>query len=370
MSSSLTPGALTPFAFNRGTSSGNPQRLEILYLIMTSHTIPSDSLVDEKAATPDKASEKSPNTSGSASAEIDRLLERIEASVRPPVSAVFSSLLQLLRQVPEFETLLRERAAAEAALAVDNFRDQANALIDFMLATATKNASQHELLSETLDGIAFALSHDVKRVDSELKTLNWKAGEQLGEGKVAYMQGLLSNCLQQSIITLAQVFDPSLNGARLFDNNKARLIQSLILCRDLMDMLQTVHGCENDLARQSRVLTVQVKRFRNESMQFLMYKDWQEFESITESLMISVPETSEPGSPLHSFKCYLETLLGQVKLRAVLVDVFCDFSTEGGGANSTWSEAQNRLAFELYRAELSLTIERDLSEVSEEHELV
>jgi hypothetical protein len=316
--------------------------------------------------------EQSPNDSPVTSPEIDRLIKRIELDVRQPVSEVFSSLLDLLRQVPAFENLGGEPLTPKTGAALKSFRNHANSLVDFMLATATKTASQYELLSGTLDGISFAMSHDVKRIfDSELKALNWKAGEQLSKGKVAYIQGLLTNCLQQSIITLAQVFDPSLDGARLFDNNKARLRESLILCRDLMDMQRIVHAAEIDLARELPILVNRVHTFRNESMQFLMYKDWQEFEAITESLIVSGAETSEPGSALHSFKCYLETLLGQVKLRAVLVDVFCDLVPEVEESNSEWTEAQSRLAFELYRAELSSMIERgDSQEVSEEHELV
>lgn len=338
---------------------------------MTLHTTSPNTPLDQKPSQDAKDPEPSPNGPDGASVEIDRLLEQIDGSVRQPVSVVFASLIKLLQQVPLFENLQQERAVTETTAALDDFRNQANVLIDFMLATATIAATRDELLSETLDGISFALSHDVKRIfDSELKTLNWKAGEQLGKGKVAYVQGLLTNCLQQSIITLAQVFDPSLNGARLFDNNQARLMESLILCRDLTEMLQTVHACENDLSRQSPILQEQVDRFREQSMQFLMYKDWQEFETTSESLMASAPETCEPGSPLHSFKCYLETLLGQVKLRAVLVDVFCDLFPDGE-RGTNWSEAQNRLAFELFRAELSSTIERGFSqEVSKQPELV
>ena len=89
---------------------------------------------------------------------------------------VFSSLLKLLQQVPAFKNL-QQGLPNETTAAIAGFRNQANALIDFMLATATKTANRDELLSETLDGISFALSHDVKRIfDSELKALNWKVG--------------------------------------------------------------------------------------------------------------------------------------------------------------------------------------------------
>ncbi len=338
---------------------------------MTTHALSSDS-AESSLLKQSKDAGQSPNDPESNLGEIDSLLERIEPGVREPVSIVFSSLLSLLRQVSVFENLRQGRPVDETGTALDSFRKEANSLIDFMLATATTTARQEELLSETLDGISFALSHDVKRIfDSELKALNWKAGEQFGKGKVAYVQGLLTNCLQQSTITLAQVFDPSLDGARLFVNYKTRLMESLILCRDLTEMLQAVGACESDIALHFPILAERVSRFRNESMQFLMYRDWQEFETITESLLVSVPETSEPGSPIHSFKCYLETLLGQVKLRAVLVDVFCDFLPDGEGTDPDWGEAHNRLAFELYRAELSAIIERGYSpEASEQHELV
>lgn len=338
---------------------------------MTSRPL-NDSRQGNRLSKPDRDPEQLPNGALGTRSQIDRLCNQVDNDVRQPVSEVFLSLLELLRQVPVFEYLSQGRPALETGAALAGFRNRANALVDFLLATATETASQDELLSETLDGISFAMSHDLKRIfDNELKALNWEAGEQLSEGKVAYIRGLLTNCLQQSIITLAQVFDPSLDGATLFDNNKARRRESLILCRDLMDMLQMVHTAENHHERQLPILLNRAHRFRNESMQFLMYKDWQEFEAITENLMLSGVETSEPGSPLHSFKCYLETLLGQVKLRAVLVDVFCDLLPEVEGSNSEWNEAQNRLAFELYRAELSSMIEQGQSqEVSEEQELV
>lgn len=287
--------------------------------------------------------------------EIAHLIERVEHhAVRETVSAIFSSLLNLLGDVPILEHLGQVTLADETKLALDRFRYEARALVDFIRTAAITTVEVDQLLAETLDGIAFALGHDVRRsFDSELRGQNWKSGDEFVRGRVAYVRGLLTNCLQQSIITLAQVFDPSLDGGQLFDNYQARLRESLILCRDLADLVQLVRACEKDTERYFPSLIKHVNKFRGESMQFLMYKDWQEFESLTENLLDSVPDTTAPGSPLHSFHCYLETLLGQVKLRAVLVNVFCDFFPDGDSTDPEWGEAQNRLAFELYRAELT-----------------
>ena len=61
-----------------------------------------------------------------------------------------------------------------------------------------------------------------------------------------------------------------------------------------------------------------------------MYSDWPQFESFCE--LIALPaEFGEVESTLHQFRCYLETLLGQVRMRAVLANVF---PVQFGGADS------------------------------------
>lgn len=292
--------------------------------------------------------------------EIARLIEQIEhEAVRGTVAAVFSSLLKLLKDVEAIKNPAQGSPTNETKAALDRFRSEAHALVGFIRVAAMTTVDVDQPLAETLDGIAFALSHDVKRsLDSELKGLDWKSSDQFVRGKVVHVRGLLTNCLQQSVITLAQVFDPHLDGGKLFDNFQARLRESLILCRDLAGMIHLARACEKGIEKHFPRLIERITRFRTESMQFLMYKDWHQFESLTETLLDSIPDTTEPGSPLHSFHCYLETMLGQVKMRAVLADVFCDFFPDGDSTDPDWGEAQNRLAFELYRFELTNMIDR------------
>jgi hypothetical protein len=64
-----------------------------------------------------------------------------------------------------------------------------------------------------------------------------------------------------------------------------------------------------------------VQKFRNESMELLMYSDGPQFESICEQIH-SQTEPQQLSAVLHQFRCYLETLLGQVRMRAVLANVF------------------------------------------------
>ena len=295
--------------------------------------------------------------------DIAHLLELIEPeAVRASVCSIFSSLLRLLDNLSVLEKLKEAPVSEETKLVLHHFRSDADSLVDFMLATATKTEDVGEVLAQTFDGISFALSHDVKKsFESELRVLTSAAVENPGKESVAYVRELLTNCLQQSIITLAQVFDPDLDGARLFDNFQARLRESLILCRDLEEILQAIRACKKNVGQYFPRVAERVERFRRESMLYLMYRDWQEFEVLSATFLSSVPESIEPGSPLHSFECYVETLLVQVKLRGVLVDVTCDFFPDGVQTDPEWGDAQNRLAFELYRAELASIAERSSS---------
>ena len=292
---------------------------------------------------------------------IGQLLDEIESQkVREMVSRAFSALLSLLRDVPDLATTPRNGAEEDPDAVIKRFRSESNSLIDYLRGLVSSSEGLNEELTETLDGVAFALNHDLKRtLDSELKELGWRSEDDFARGKVAYVSGLLTNCLQQSIITLAQVFDPGLDGGKLFDNYQARLRESLLLCRDLTDMVLNAHACEKDMAANFASLVNSINSFRGEAMQFLMYKDWQEFESISEGILQADSKGAAVGAQVHSFICYLETLLGQVKLRSVLVEVFSDLLPKHGAEGSDWSVAQHRLAFELYRAELTSTLERN-----------
>lgn len=252
--------------------------------------------------------------------QIDPVLDSIESAVvREAVENVFSDLLRLLdclrfvggRWLPADES---QKALAIFALVHVDASSVVNSIQQTM-----QTVGVDETLYEALDGITFALNHDLQKVfECELKG----AADQLPElviGKLVHSHGILTNCLQQSTVALAQVFDPTFSGAHFFNNSDARLQESLLLCRDLSDLIRSVRDCEARLDKTSRkVIIDRVIRFRDETMQFLMYKDWDEYERFTEEIVLSSGKSQKLAPVLHSFRCYLETLVGQVKLRAVL----------------------------------------------------
>jgi hypothetical protein len=51
-----------------------------------------------------------------------------------------------------------------------------------------------------------------------------------------------------------------------------------------------------------------------------MYSDWPQFESFCERIKVASTDIPRLVEVLHQFQCYLETLLSQVRMRAVLAE--------------------------------------------------
>jgi len=118
------------------------------------------------------------------------------------------------------------------------------------------------------------------------------------------------------------VFDPTLDGAKLFNNSDMRFRQSLQLCEDLGQLIQLVSASEDDPKQiECGALANGIQKFRNESMELLMYSDWPQFEILCQQIDQQY-DAEQLRAGLHQFRCYLETLLGQVRMRAVLANVF------------------------------------------------
>jgi hypothetical protein len=252
---------------------------------------------------------------------LDRVTDQINCpETKAIVRTVFQDMLRLLECLDLIEGHLRHVDRAEQTFAFFQLiHDEARVLIDFIRTDALNCDSLPADVADTLDGISFALSHDLRRVFEVDEDPSPAKAPHMVLSKVHRAHHVLTNCLQQSTVSLAIVFDSDLVGTRLFNNFDARYLQSLKLCQDLLTLSQLVeevekHGGESTFSD----LMAGVEKFRNESMEALMYSDWPQFESFCERIAVSTTDSLAPV--LHQFQCYLEALLGQVRMRAVLVD--------------------------------------------------
>ena len=254
---------------------------------------------------------------------LDQVVRQIESpAIRETVCTVFQDLSRLLECLNLVECHLRQ-----VDRAVDTFaffqliHDDARALVNFIRRDALNAAVIGDELAETLDGIAFAVHHDLQRVFDSVPEESFEdKPAQVVVGKLYRAHDVLTNCLQQSTITLAMVFNPELVGARLFNNSDIRYRQSLQLCHELSELIELVENSEK--IGSTLTLMNRIERFRHESMECLMYSDWPQFESFCGRVSSARTQSYEMETVLHQFRCYLETLLGQVRMRNVLADVF------------------------------------------------
>jgi hypothetical protein len=174
---------------------------------------------------------------------------------------------------------------------------------------------------DTLDGTAYAIQMEMRKVFShELVGFSSLRPAPAAFAKVETAHGLLCNSLQESMVVLARLYEPELEGGVLFSEFQTRLHQSLTLRRDLWQLLQLVQRAERerDLFPVERLLS-QLDYFRANSLRFLMYKDLESCERFMEEVAMAHGAV-ELAPVLHRFAAYLETLHGQVNMRAVLAN--------------------------------------------------
>jgi hypothetical protein len=245
-------------------------------------------------------------------------LREISHTILGEMLRYFDWLTRIENNLQKLDTLLESLSLLEV------LEFDARSLTDFIDTRAIKLAAGNERLLDVLDGISYGISHDLRRVfERELVRGVTEQSIPIVYGKILHAHGLLTNCFQQSTITLLQVFNPALDASKLFNDYELRLQQSLILCKDLSSLMRFVRLAQaKDDPDVLRSVTARILEFRDGSMQYLMYKDWRGYESLALEVITAVENNLDPKPLLHRFICYLEVLYGHVKMRAVLADEF------------------------------------------------
>lgn len=269
--------------------------------------------------------------------EINVALDRIDdpvvlglaQTIFDEILRVFSRLNLIGSNLHKLDTLMENLSILEV------LHFEIRCLLEYVGTIAIKTPGISERLQEVLDGISYGISHDLKRVfERELVGEIKEQSTPVVYGKILHTHGLLTNCFQQSLITMLQVFNPSLDPFHIFDDFEERLRQSLLLCSDLAALMRVVRQAEAEPTPDSLHTVVQhALKFRDGSMQYLMYRDWRGYERLALALITSIESNGDSKDLMNQFGCYLEVLYGHVKMRAVLRDLFpsSNDESEAGG---------------------------------------
>lgn len=197
--------------------------------------------------------------------------------------------------------------------------EEALSLLEFIEERTLRIGGVEREIAETIDGTAYALRMDLRKAfEHELSGLCGYRQPAQVVARIESAGGLLRNSYQQSVVALVRTFDSSVRGERLFPSFQTRLEQSLILRSDLWKLIRFVreNSQKANIETRSEIIA-HFNAFREGSLLYLMYKDCEPFEKLLDDLD-SAQRGRELADVLHRFEAFLETLIGQVNMRAVL----------------------------------------------------
>ncbi len=255
------------------------------------------------------------------------LLKLTREAVKPvalgaDMLSIFSSLFRLLAYLRIVETFLRQDQPLKPTLPLFTLvHEEARSLAEFIETRALRTEGLEKSVFDTLDSTNYAIRMELRKVFAhELVGISSLQKAPLIYVKVENAHGLLRDSFQQSVVGFAQAFNPELDGAQLFDAFQTKLEQSLALRRDLWTLLQLVRRSENEPGHEViKSLPKSLRWFREGSLRYLMFKDWESFERFMEEVD-AARGSDEFAAVLHRFTAYLEALSSQINMRAVLVN--------------------------------------------------
>ena len=177
-------------------------------------------------------------------------------------------------------------------------------------------------VKDTLDSFVYCVPLELKKViHSELSDLYFYNRADTVYMRIENSHGILRDCFQQSVVQLAQVVEPKVEGKEVFAQFENKLEQSLELRQSLVQLLETVHTFQRTPRQDTaNELKRRAAEFYERSLKYLMYRDWGGFEVFFGELLKceSIPGLTQIA---HRFETYLVTLLREVSKRAVLQEV-------------------------------------------------
>jgi hypothetical protein len=250
-----------------------------------------------------------------------QVVGRVEpAGLRELVGSTFARLLAALDTLGVIERALTQPRPAPVGPLFADVRRQGASLLSQVTEAVSGGARLGRRPLEVLDGMRFVIGHELTKVfRQEFPRLAEEAAPPYTRADLSRAWGLLHNCLQQTAITLAQAFEPAATGELLFDDYRAKVENSHTLYRELHALRRKVGAAEGSsgiLLKHS--LVRHLEHFRDETMHFLMYKDWGEFGRYVDDVKRAFEEMEDFEAVLHEFSQYLSTLIHHVGMREAL----------------------------------------------------
>jgi hypothetical protein len=239
---------------------------------------------------------------------------------RRQAAKVFLEFFRMLRYLdfadPEHTA---EENLKNAILVFSLITSEARLLLGYLERRVLKGMTPEGPVYQLYDSFVYCIPYELKKViNTELTDISVARQADNIRARVENSHGILKDCFQQSVVQLAQAFDPEVQGRDIFPDFTARLEQSLELRESLVLLIRAVRDFEKSKDTESAVrMKEEISRFYDEHMKFLMYRDWSGFELFFIEILkcTSIPALLQIG---HRFATFLVTLYREVQKRSVL----------------------------------------------------
>lgn len=229
----------------------------------------------------------------------------------------FAKILKWLDIIKEM--LDRDEPLKPTLLIFSRIYEQINEMISYINNRLLRYPNEEDALFGSLDGAAYTASIELRKVyNHELTGLSEIHITPSIYAKIEAAHSLLNDSFQLTLINFAELLDPEIKPGEIFPNIQEKIEQSIILRQEMWDILQDVRKAEQDPADfPLENLHNTLKEFLNIGLNYLFYKDREAVERFIEEVLIT-RNNKDLVPILHRFGAYLETLFGQINMRAVL----------------------------------------------------
>jgi hypothetical protein len=250
---------------------------------------------------------------------ITATIRRAHPQERKHVARVLLELLRLLRYLDYASpTRLGSEDPKKVLLIFALIASELRLLLLFLERRVLPTMEPEQLLYQLYDSFVYCLPLELKKVvGSELTGVSSRPVEGI-RSHVENSHGILRDSFQQSVVQLCQAFDPDVEGRDVFPDYVERRERSLHLRQALGAVIDAVRDFAGDADEEkaSRVRG-EVSAFYDESMRYLMYRDWADFERFFIEIL-KCPSLDSLREVAHRFETFLVTLQREVQKRAVL----------------------------------------------------
>lgn len=255
---------------------------------------------------------------------IIRIVKGIQVPLyKRTIASVFLEFYRILRYLHGVGLQMQEPAALKRALLIFALvHAELKWIIQYLEDQFLRREHPDVHFAELVEGIVYSLSMEIRKVmQRELVGVSGLQQYEFIYTKIQNSQGILLNAVQQIVFAIAHYFDPRLEGHDLFPDYVTRREQSIQLRSDIIDLRDFVdHSIQNGNLHHLSDLIQKIEWFRNNSMKYLMYKDWFEFDGFYHEVC-ACKTTGNLQFTLHRFTVFLTALIKEVSKRAIFYKV-------------------------------------------------